>query len=390
MNNNIVIAGIGQTAVGEHWKTSLRELAHYALEDAIKDAGGLRPQALFVANMLAPNLSKQSHLGALIADFSGFVGIEAVTVEAAGASGGAALRQGYLAVLSGMVDVALVVGVEKFTDVVDAGTETALATTLDSDFEAVQGVTPTSQAALLMRRYMHEFNVPADGLAGFPVTAHANGAGNPNAMFRRAIKAETYARAGMVSEPLNMFDAAPNADGAAAVILTRADLLPPNFPHPLVRISGSASASDLLALHDRPDPLTFPAARRSVETALEKAGLTREQIDFFEYHDAFSIYAALSLEAAGFAERGRGWELARDGVIALNGKLPCATMGGLKARGNPGGATGVYQAVEAAAQLRGGGGANQVAGARYAMIQSLGGPAATAVTHVLERVEIGE
>ncbi len=387
MKNNIVVAGIGQTAVGEHWKTSLRELAHYALEDAVEDAGGLRPQALFVANMLAPNLSKQSHLGALIADFSGFVGSEAVTVEAAGASGGAALRQGYLAVLSGMVDVALVIGVEKFTDVVDAGTETALATTLDSDFEAVQGVTPTSQAALLMRRYMHEFNVPADGLAGFPVTAHANGAGNPNAMFRRAIKAETYARAGMVSEPLNMFDAAPSADGAAAVILTRADLLPPNFPHPLVRISGSASAADLLALHDRPDPLTFPAARRSVETALEKAGLTREQIDFFEYHDAFSIYAALSLEAAGFAERGRGWELARDGVIALNGKLPCATMGGLKARGNPGGATGVYQAVEAATQLRGGGDANQIAGARYAMIQSLGGPAATAVTHVLERVE---
>ena len=378
MNNHIVIAGIGQTAVSEHWEFSIRELAHFALEAAIKDAGGLRPQALFVGNMLAPNISRQAHLGALIADFSGLIGIEAVSVEAAGASGGAALRQGYLAVKSGMIDVALIIGVEKFTDMVDAGVEDALATATDSDFEAVQGLTPTSQAAMLMRRYMHEFDIPADGLAGFPVTAHANGVGNPNAMFQRAIKAETYARAGMISEPLNMFDAAPTADGAAAIILTRPELLPANFHHPLVRIAGSASTSGMLTLHDRRDPLSFDAAKRSVEEALQKAEVTREQISFFEYHDAYSIYAALSLEAAGFAERGKGWELARDGEIALDGSIPCATMGGLKARGFPGGATGVYQAVEAASRLRSTHETDEVA-----LIQSLGGPASTAVTHLL-------
>jgi len=380
MNNHIVIAGIGQTAVSEHWEFSIRELAHFALEAAIKDAGGLRPQALFVGNMLAPNISRQAHLGALIADFSGLIGIEAVSVEAAGASGGAALRQGYLAVKSGMIDVALIVGVEKFTDMVDAGVEDALATATDSDFEAVQGLTPTSQAAMLMRRYMHEFDIPADGLAGFPVTAHANGVGNPNAMFQRAIKAETYARAGMISEPLNMFDAAPTADGAAAIILTRPELLPANFHHPLVRIAGSASTSGMLTLHDRRDPLSFDAAKRSVEEALQKAEVTREQISFFEYHDAYSIYAALSLEAAGFAERGKGWELARDGEIALDGSIPCATMGGLKARGYPGGATGVYQAVEATSRLR-----TESESKEVALIQSLGGPAATAVTHILTR-----
>ncbi|MBK9603070.1 MAG: hypothetical protein IPO36_14715 [Anaerolineales bacterium] len=138
----------------------------------------------------------------------GLGGIEAVTVEAAGASGGAALRQGYLAIASGMVDVALVVGVEKFTDMVGAEVDEALATTSDSDFEAVQGMTPTSQAALLMKRYMHENDVPADGFAGFALTAHANGVANKNAMFRKAIKPETYAKAEMVSEPLNMFDMA--------------------------------------------------------------------------------------------------------------------------------------------------------------------------------------
>jgi acetyl-CoA C-acetyltransferase len=114
--------------------------------------------------------------------------------------------------------------------------------------------------------------------------------------------------------------------------------------------------------------------------------MDRGQINFFEYHDAFSIYAALSLEAAGFAERGQGWTLARDDTINLKGRLPCATMGGLKARGNPGGATGVYQAVEATLQLRGAAGSNQVANASAGMIQSLGGPASTAVTHILTKI----
>ena len=384
---DIIIAGIGQTTVGEHWETSLRELAHFAMQAAMLDAGGLRPQALFVGNMLAPNLSRQAHLGALLADFSGLAGIDAATIEAAGASGGAALRQGYLAIKSGMVDVALVVGVEKFTDAIGSSVEAALATTSDSDFEAVQGMTPTAQAAMLMRRYLHEFNVPADGLAGFALTAHANGASNKNAMFQKAIKLETYQKAEMVSEPLNMFDMAPNADGSAALVLTRRERLPTGFSHPLVRIAGSASASDRLALHDRRDPLWFEAVQLSTGKALKQAGITLDQLSLFEYHDAYSIYAALSLEAIGFTRRGQGWKLAQDGVIALNGKIPCATLGGLKARGNPGGATGVYQAVEAAMQLRGQAGANQIAGARFALIQSLGGPASTAVAHILERME---
>src|SRR5215510_7265280 len=162
---DVVIAGIGQTEVGEHWDIGLRELAFAAIQDAVRDAGGLKPQSLFVGNMLAPNLSIQAHLGVLVADYAGLLGIEAVTVEAAGASGGAALRQGYLAVASGMVDVALVLGVEKFTDKIGSGVDAALASTGDSDFEAVQGMTPTAQAALLMKRYIHEFQVPANGFA---------------------------------------------------------------------------------------------------------------------------------------------------------------------------------------------------------------------------------
>ncbi len=381
---DVVIAGIGQTEVGEHWDIGLRDLAFAAIKAAVKDAGGMRPQALYVGNMLAPNLSNQAHLGVLLADYAGLLGIEAVTIEAAGASGGAALRQGYLAIASGMVDVALVVGVEKFTDKVGPGVDTALATTSDADFEAVQGMTPSAQAALLMKRYMHEYQVPAGGFAGFALTAHANGVGNPYAMFRKAIKPSTYAKAELVSDPLNMFDMAPNADGAAALVLTRRDLLPSSFANPIVKIAGSGSASDTLALHDRKDMLYFDTAQLSAAKAMKQAGVMLDDINFFEYHDVFSIYAALQLEAVGFAIRGQGWKLAADGDIGLKGKIPCATLGGMKARGFAGGAAGVYQAVEAATQLRGEAETNQITNAKVGLIQSLGGPASTAVSHILQ------
>ncbi len=393
---DVVIAGIGQTEVGEHWEIGLRELAFAAIQDAVKDSGGLKPQSLFVGNMLAPNLSNQAHLGVLLADYAGLLGIEAVTIEAAGASGGAALRQGYFAIASGMVDVALVVGVEKFTDKLGSDVDTALATTSDSDFEAIQGMTPTAQAALIMKRYMHENNVPSDGFAGFALTAHANGAGNPCAMFRKAIKPDTYAKAEMVSDPLNMFDMAPNADGAAALVLTRRDLLPLNFHHPLVNVSGSAASSDTLALHDRKDMLFFDTAHLSAGKAMKQAGILLDDIHLFEYHDVFSIYAALQLEAVGFAIKGQGWKLAADGLIELKprsgdldsaGHIPCATMGGMKARGFAGGAAGVYQAVEATIQLRGQAGTNQIPNAKTALIQSLGGPASTAVSHILQNLD---
>lgn len=384
---DVVIAGIGQTTVGEHWDTSIRELAFHAIEAAQQDAGGLRPQILFVGNMLAPQLSHQAHLGSLLADFAGLTGIEASTIEASGASGGAALRMGYMAIASGEADVALVVGVEKFTDQIGTEVEAALATSGDSDYELVQGLTPTAQAALLMQRYIHEFGVPRNVFAGFPVTAHKNGATNPNAIFQKAISASTYERAGLANDHLNLFDVAPNADGAAAVVLTRPELLPPGFPHPLVRIAGSSLVTDTLALHDRSDPLSFNAIRLSVERACRQAKITPLQVDFFELYDVFSIYAALSLEAAGFAARGQGWQLAQDGQLGLNGSLPVSTFGGLKARGNPGGATGVYQAVEAVLQLRCQAGENQVGRTRRGLVQCFGGPASTVATHVLERMD---
>lgn len=383
--SRVVIAGIGQIPVGEFWDVSLRSMATRAMLAAIKDAGGMKPQAVYIGNLLAPVISHQANLGALLTDNAGLRHTEAYTVEAAGASGAGAFRLGYMAVLSGYVDVALVVGVEKFTDWTD-GQEEAVAQAADSDYEAVQGATFTSQAALLMQRYLHEFKAPRETFAEFALLAHDNAVGNPNAMFRKPIRREVYEQAELVSDPLNMFDVAPYADGAAAVLLTRSDLAPKELAHPLVAVAGSSCVTDTMALHDRPDPLNFLAAGFSVERACRQAGLMPKDVDFFELYDAFTIYSALSLEAAGFAPRGQAWKLARDGSLSLKGHLPINTLGGLKGRGNPLGATGVYQIVDACLQLRGEAGTNQLENPHRALVQALGGPASTAITHVLEKV----
>lgn len=384
--SEVVIAGVGQVAVGEHWQVSLRSMAARAILAAIKDAGGMRPQALYVGNFLGPVISHQSNMGVVFVDNTGLGGIETFTVEAAEASGAAALRMGYIAVASGWLDTVAVIGVEKYTDSASPpALAAAIAQSQDYDYESMQGMTAAGQAGLLMQRYLHQYNAPREAFGALPVLAHANAVHNPNAMFRKAINPEAYRRASLVSDPLNMLDMAPYADGAAAALITRSDLVPEDVGHPLVRISGSSSVIDTLALHDRPDPLAFSAARISIERACRKAGILPSDVDLFELSDPFSIYAILSLEAGGFAAPGEGWRMAQDGCFNLDGSMPIQTMGGCKARGNPLAATGVYQAVEASLQLRGEAGANQVHGARRALIQSLGGPASTAVTHVLER-----
>src|SRR5574341_134262 len=377
---DISIIGVGQTPVGEHWETSLRHLAYNAAHAALEDAGIERVDSLYVANMLAGELSHQEHLGALVADFLGLHGIEAVRVEAADASGGAALRQGYLAVASGVVDSVLVVGVEKITDVVGNKRLVALATGMDADYEAAQGATPAALAALLMHRYMHEHNVSLESFAAFSVNAHSNGALNANAMYRNRIKTESFAKAPQVAPPVSLFDAAPEGDGAAAVILTATERARDMGPKP-VQIAASAVATDSLSLHDRTELLTLNAAKLSAQRAYAQSGVRPDEIDLFELHDSFTILAALALEACGFAAQGEGWKLANDEFIGLKGKLPISTFGGLKARGHPGGATGIYQIVEVALQLRGLAGDNQVADARIGMAQSIGGLGGTAITH---------
>ena len=384
--NEVVIAGIGQTAVGEHWEISLRSLAVRAARAAMEDAGALQPQALYVGNFLASSVSNQANLGALIADHINLPHIEAFTCEASEASGAAALHLAYLAIKSGYVDTALVVGVEKVTDVIGQALETYIAESADYDYEGLQGQTPYGQAALLMRAYLEKYRAEHAAFASFPILAHHNSVNNPYAMFHKEVSVEGYQKAAVVNAPLNLLDVAPYADGAAAVLLTRKENIPDGFSQPLVAIVGSAMASDTLALHDRVDILEFAAATLSTQKALQAAGMALQEIHFFECWDATSIHALLSLEALGLFPRGSGWHRANVELFGLEGKLPLLTMGGNRARGYPLAAAGVYQAVEAVLQLRGQAGKNQVRDARFGMIQALAGPASSAVTHVLRCV----
>jgi len=382
---DVVVSGIGMVTPGEHWDLSLRSLAAKSILAALKDVPTLKPDAIYIGNFLGSTLSRQANLGALLTDDVGLGGIEGLTVEAAEASAAGAFRLAYLAIQSGYVQTALVVGVEKFTDVVGNQAESAVAEALDYDYENISGLTVAGVAALLMQRYLHEYKVPRESFGAFACLAQSNAATNPYAYFRKPLKMEAYRDAPMVCDPLNLYDAAPMLDGAAALLLTRADALEGKLDHPLVKVTGSAVSVDALSLHDRPDPLAFHAAADSLNSACHQAGMMPGDADFFELTDSFSIYAALTLEAVGLAPRGQACRMAEAGEFARAGRMPISTLGGMKGRGNPFGAGGAYQLAEAVLQLRGQAGDGQVKDARRALVQSLGGPAGTAITHVLER-----
>jgi len=378
----VAILGVGMTPVDEHWDKSIRDLAAEAVILALQDAQRESVDALYVGNMLSGLISQQENLGTLIADWAGLRHIEAVKIEAACSSGAAAVRQAAIAVASGFIDSAIAVGVEKMTEAKGTEITAALATAADADYEVAHGVSFVALNALIMQRYMYEYGWQHKDFAPFSINAHHNALTNPFARLKEEIDEQDYTKAKMIAYPINLLDASPIGDGAAAVLIVPRDTLRKNG-QPIIKIAGSAAATDSIAIHDRKDPLWLKAAEISAQKAYSQAGVNPEDIDFFELHDAFSIMSALSLEACGFAARGNGPRLALDGQITLNGKLPITTMGGLKARGHPVGATGVYQIVEAVLQLRGVAGENQVPDARIGMTQNIGGSGSNIITHIL-------
>jgi acetyl-CoA C-acetyltransferase len=380
----VAILGIGQIKVDEHWDLSLRELGGNAAFAAMQDAGMDRVDALFVGNMLSPMVSGQNQLGTLFSDWIGLWDQESVKVEAACASGAAALRAGLMAVSAGDIDSALIVGVEKMTDKAGHDVTAALATAADADYEGEQGVSFVGINALVMRRYMHEYGWRHEDFAPFSINAHANAIHNPFARLHEKINVESFEKSSMVATPINLLDASPIGDGAAAAIIVPAEKVASLKGKPKITITGSASATDSIAVHSRKEPLFLSAAYLSSKRAFEMANVEPKDIDVFELHDAFSIMSALSLEACGFAERGQGVKLGLENEICPTGRVPICTRGGLKARGHPVGATGMYQIVEVVQQLRGECGQTQVEGARIGMAQNIGGSGATILTHILQ------
>lgn len=376
---DVSIVGIGQIPVQKENSLSLKEMGAQVVHMAMEDASVNEVDALFAGNMLADELQNQKHIATLIASEAGLRGIEALQVRAATATGAAALRMAYFAVASGEARLAIAVGVEKMS----GGLATpALAKALDAKTETAVGATLLSQNARLMQMYMDRYHISVNDFNNFSLNAHRNARTNMNALFKdKKVSDRIIRNSPVISPPMRLYDASPVCDGAAAVVLTRSNEARAYTDHP-VKILSSSVATDWFRIDDRDDPLHLYAAARSAHDAFRKANVHRNDIDFFEVHDAFSIMACLLLEAVGFAERGQGWRLAAENRISLRGQLPVATFGGLKARGHPIGATALYQTCEIVLQLTEQAGKNQVRNARLGLLQSVGGAASTVLTHI--------
>ena len=386
---DVAVIGIGETQFGELWDKSFRELGIEAGLKAIEDSGIAAEDldAIYVGNMSAGKFIDQEHVSALVADYSGLADqhLPAVRVEGGGACGAIAILQAAMAIASGMHDIVIVGGAEKMTDVGDVQAGAILSATADQEWESVFGATFAGLYAMMARRHMYEFNTTREQMAQVAVKNHKNGALNPHAQFQREITPDMVLKAPWVAEPLSVFDCAPLSDGAAAVVLCAMDRAR-KFSDTPIRILGSGQASDFLALHDRRDLTTMDATVVAGKRAFHAAGMTPDKVQVAEVHDNFTITEIIAIEDLRFVKKGLGGMATEEGETALSARISVNTSGGLKARGQPVGATGVAQAVEIVRQLRGEAGKRQVSNAEIGLTHTLGGTGATAVVHLFGRM----
>ncbi len=383
--SDVYIVGAGETKFGELWEKSLRELAVEAGLRAIENAGVFSRdvEVLYGSNSLAGIINGQENIGALLSDFSGIAEnhIPAIRIEASTASGGAAVRQAYMAIKSGEYDLVMVGGVEKMTDVYGSEILDLTSSVLDREWEAFFGATPAALAAISARKYMTDFKVEKDALAMMSINDHLNASKNPDAQYKNKLKLEQALNATPVAEPLNLMDCSPVSDGAAAILVASEKYVKKNKLEG-VKILSSADAQDYLAVHSRKSLYTLESAKVASRKALERANLKIDDISFAEIHDSYSIYGLMELEDLGFAEKGKAKDLVYED-IRLDGRIPINPSGGLKAKGNPLGATGVGQFVEAYRQVKGKAGERQVKDPRYAMLHNMGGTGSMSVVHIV-------
>lgn len=385
----VAIIGVGDTMFGELWDRSFREIGIEAGLGALQDSGitGQQIDALFVGNMSAGKFIEQEHVATLVSDYSGLSPrhIPTYRIEAAGACGAAALACARMSVASGIYNIVVVGGAEKMTDVGDTEAAEILSATADQEWESVFGATFASLYAMMARRHMHEYDTTREHMAAVAVKNHKNGSLNPKAQYRREIRPEMVLNAPPVAEPLGLFDCAPLSDGAAAVVLCPLEMAK-KFTDTPIQIAGYGQASDTIALHDRRDITTMDATVLAAKTALHSARMATKDIDLAEVHDNFTITEIMAIEDLGFFEKGKGGPATMDGSTALNSDISINTSGGLKARGQPVGATGLAQVVEVVRQLREECGDRQVDGAEIGLTHNIGGTGASSIVHILRRM----
>jgi acetyl-CoA C-acetyltransferase len=386
MIDKVAIIGIGMSEFGELWDKRYRDLITEAGTIAIKDAGieGEDIQSLYIGSMSPGLFAGQEHIGALVADYSGLSGIPATRVEAACASGSLALREAYLAIRSGTMDIVVAGGVEKMTDVSTSSATITLMGAGDQDWEAFKGVTFPGLYALMARRHMMEYGTTIEQISQVAVKSHHNASLNPSAQFPFKVTLEQVMNSSLIADPLRLLHCSPITDGAAAVVLASKERAEQLVDDP-IWIVESASATDTIALHDRKSLSRMDSTIIAARKAYERAKIKPEDIDFAEVHDCFSIAEILAIEGLGFCKLGDGGKITENGETELGGRIPVNPSGGLKGKGHPVGATGIAQAIEATLQLRGVAGKRQVDDAETALIHNVGGSGATTVIHILGR-----
>jgi acetyl-CoA C-acetyltransferase len=384
---DVSIIGIGITKFGELWEKSLRQLGLETGLSAINDAGitSADIDALYIGNMAAGSTLQQEHVSALMADYCGLTNnhVPATRVEAASASGGLALRQAYMAIAGGFIDIAVVGGAEKMTDVSDSESSYTVSMGSDEQWESKAGATFASLHAMIAQSHIDEYGTTREEMSAVSSKNHFHASMNPMAQFPFKLSPEAVSNSGIVSSPLRMLDCAPNSDGAAAVVLCASDKSS-KYTKKAIKIIGSGQASDTLSLHHRKYLNRMPAIGIAAKRAFESCNKKPSDLDLIEVHDNFTISEIIALEEIGIFKRGEAGAKILEGETKIGGKIPVNTSGGLKARGHAPGATGIAQVVEIVQQLRGEAGDRQVKNAKIGMVENHGGTAATAVVHILE------
>jgi len=381
---DVAVIGVGITKWGEIWKQSLRDVFVESALLAMKDDGMDKIDSMYVGSMYPGLFVGQEHIASLLADYLGQKNIPSTRVETACASGGLALRMGFIEVASGLNDVVLVSGVEKMTDVGGDEATYALGTAADQEYEGYHGLTFPGLYALMARAHMEAYGTTREQLAMVSVKNHHNGSMNPKAQFPFEVTVEQVINSVKVAEPLNILDCSPITDGAAAAIICPVEMAR-ELEKPVVKIIGSGHATDSIALAQRKDVTWLEATYLAGKRAYDMAGLRPENIDLVEVHDCFTIAEICVTEALGFFEKGKGGPAVEAGDTALDGKIPVNTSGGLKSKGHPVGATGIAQVIEIVEQLRGEAGDRQLKDPKVGMTQNMGGSGASTVCHIFEK-----
>jgi len=410
----VALVGAGMCKFGAFPDKASRDLFVEAFQDLRQSVDkGFDPQvieAIYVGNYSSDLFEGQGHTAPIMADAVGLVPRPAVRIEDACASSGVALRQGVLAIASGLYDVVLVGGVERMTRLPTAEVTDTLASAGDTLYEIPAGFTFPGFYAAIATAYMHRYGMTPEHMMHVAIKNHVNGALNPKAQFNVTIPAwmqsriEAAKKKGrpvptwrdewdflhdeaanpLIAWPLRLFDCSPITDGAACLLLAAAEHAR-EFTYKPVYIIGSGQASDV-ALPERADLTTLRSARLAAQIAYEMAGVTAQDIRIAEVHDCFTIAEIIATEDLGFFAPGSGYRMAQEGVTARHGAKPINTSGGLKSKGHPIGASGAAQAVEIWKQMRGEAGERQVPGdIALALTHNVGGTGSTSVVHIYER-----